>query len=288
MNSRAHGRPSSRRGRDGSAPPRNNLVQRKCACGAPAGMNGKCTECERQPASVPPLATTETVQLDGLQSVGSPTSRTANEAGPLVNQTPVPPRLGHDFSQIQVVAPVQRGAGDGGPTPKDAPPKAQAKPKPPPGTTTIGAPARQTYPVTGATLAQAAAVIEAREEAGLTEWKPKLKYDKDDAGLVTHATVTVPLTITMPNWSAASKLSKAAKAEWDRFYQALEAHEQGHVDLVNKHLGGLGATLVGKTEAEASDAFANAVQELKDASDTYDVDTDHGRNHGTELDVGIK
>ena len=92
----------------------------------------------------------------------------------------------------------------------------------------------------------------------------------------------------MPRWPRASKLSKAAKAEWKRFYQALYDHEQGHVKLVRAKLKGLGQSLVGKGVQDAKTAYQEALDALQDASDEYDDQTDHGRKKGTIIDTSIK
>ena len=48
-----------------------------------------------------------------------------------------------------------------------------------------------------------------RDEAGETTWKPVYNVATKD-GVVVSATVKVPLTVLMPSWPGASKLSKAA------------------------------------------------------------------------------
>lgn len=162
------------------------------------------------------------------------------------------------------------------------------KSKKTPGNTIIKKPTRSSYAVKAETLDEAAKIIDALTEAGKTEWNPKYKVSIDDKGVVTSAEVTVPLKITMPNWPKSSKLSKAAKAEWDRFYRALEEHEQGHVNLVRERMSGLGESMIGKTEPEAKEIFDNALAQLQGSSDNYDVETDHGRNQGTIIDTSIK
>ncbi len=49
-------------------------------------------------------------------------------------------------------------------------------------------------------------------------------------------TVHVGWSITMPRWSGYDVATDSAKAEWDRFYAALEAHEMGHLEIVDQHL----------------------------------------------------
>lgn len=146
--------------------------------------------------------------------------------------------------------------------------------------------ARGSYTVTAKTLKEAAAKISKREEAGKTDWKPKYTVDRDDSNSVTKATVTVTITVTMPSWAGADKLNAADKAKWDSFLVALEAHEQGHVKLVRENLEDVGQSMVGQKEDAASQTFKDALKTLKDASDAYDAENDHGRKEGTEIDIG--
>jgi Domain of unknown function (DUF4157)/Bacterial protein of unknown function (DUF922) len=89
----------------------------------------------------------------------------------------------------------------------------------------------KTYTITAKTLQEAADQISQREEAGETTWNPKFTLKTDESGNVTDATVDVPITVTMPSWPGAAKLSKAAKAEWDRAFKVLKNHEERHVQL---------------------------------------------------------
>jgi predicted secreted Zn-dependent protease len=149
----------------------------------------------------------------------------------------------------------------------------------------------KSYKIKAKTLSEAAAAMDAHdpEEWGKCEWDPQLDADFDTStGAITKATVTVVITITMPKWKGAKKLSEAAKAEWDRFYQALLDHENGHVERVHTHLTGLGESLIGMTTEQANAECTKVMTELQTDSDEYDVDTDHGRNEGTIIDTSIE
>lgn len=160
--------------------------------------------------------------------------------------------------------------------------------KPPAGVTTIVAPTRSSYDVTATTLSEAAAQIEARDEAGETTWAQSLDLTTDENGRVTAAKVEVTINIEMPSWPGAAKLGRRASAEWQRASGALERHEQGHVALVRKHLGGVAQRLVGKSEGEAQRIFQAALDALQKASDAYDTKTDHGRKLGTEINLSAE
>ncbi len=146
----------------------------------------------------------------------------------------------------------------------------------------------KSYPVKATTLKGAVeAMKKARgEEAGETEWEPKLNYSFDKkTDIIKSASVTVPIVVTMPKWPGAKKLGKAAKAEWERFYKALKDHEEGHVKLVRERLKDQHKSLVGKSKEGAEAAFQKALDALQKASDDYDVKTDHGRKQGTIIDT---
>ena len=151
------------------------------------------------------------------------------------------------------------------------------------GKTVFNAVASSTYSVSGKTLAQAVAGVEAYQkvngEAGLTTWNPRVSYALDDDGNVKSATVTVGIKVTLPSWAGAAKASPAARAEWNRALGVLKAHEDEHVSIVRDKLKGVGESLVGIGEAEAKEAFETAKAELKSASDAIDpftVDVDTG------------
>lgn len=146
----------------------------------------------------------------------------------------------------------------------------------------------KTYTVTAKTLQEAADQISQREEAGETTWNPKFNLKTDESGNVTDATVDVTITVTLPNWPNTTKLSKAAKAEWDRAFGVLKKHEENHVQLVRDKLKDMAKSLVGKSQAEAEAIFQKALTELQQASDNYDASSDHGRNEGTDLDTSVE
>jgi hypothetical protein len=157
--------------------------------------------------------------------------------------------------------------------------------KKPASSTTIST-IKTTYTLNAASLAEAAAVFAERDEGGDTTWKPVHSVVTHD-GVVVSATVKVPIIVLMPRWPGASKLSKAARAEWERAYAALKVHEQHHVDLAKQHLQHLHAKLIGTTDAEAGAIFTEAVEKLQKASDDYDAATHHGQTEGTDLNTSI-
>ena len=153
--------------------------------------------------------------------------------------------------------------------------------------TEFGTPRRTTYHVTGPTLQAVADAISHLPEAGRADWTPSFEEAHDDAGTVTSATVRCGLAIQMPVWTDYPSASQAAKDEWDRWWVALEAHEQGHLDIVTQELAALEDQMVGRTIAEARAAFDTAVAQTQACSDAYDASTNHGVSAGTVLDTTI-
>ena len=144
---------------------------------------------------------------------------------------------------------------------------------------------RKTYAITAKTLKKAVARVEkyqkAHGEAGSTRWKVKPHYTWDKSRNVKSASVVVTITVTMPSWPGAAKLSTAAKAEWDRAYKKLEDHEQEHVNIVHEQLEGLAESLIGMSKKEAKEAFKQALANLRKASNAIDPFT-------VEVDTSIE
>jgi predicted secreted Zn-dependent protease len=153
--------------------------------------------------------------------------------------------------------------------------------------TTIHEPERVVHDVSAPTLAEVARLISEQPEAGKAEWWPHLDY-RTAEGVVTEATVTVTTRILMPRWPEYTSAAPAPRQEWDRFWVALDHHERGHLALVHQYLDGLDHRLHGFSESDAQQAWADALAALAAASDSYDAQTDHGRNDGTVIDVDVE
>jgi hypothetical protein len=66
-------------------------------------------------------------------------------------------------------------------------------------------------------------------EPGRCEWIPGFSYDGVTArGFPERLTVTMRISIFMPRWLGRDQARDVERAEWDRFYNALLAHERGH------------------------------------------------------------
>ncbi|HSS08854.1 MAG TPA: DUF922 domain-containing protein [Acidimicrobiales bacterium] len=154
-------------------------------------------------------------------------------------------------------------------------------------TTQFGHVERVTYNVSGATLRDVAGAIAHLPEAGSTEWFPHYDYNSDERGAVTEVNVRVGWRVTLPSWVGYDGACQLERDEWDRFFAALDAHEQGHIDVATGHLSVLDELMLGGSAHQAGVVFEQALQQLQAASDAYDQSTDHGRNTGTIIDVGV-
>ena len=189
-----------------------------------------------------------------------------------------------------------------------------------------------TYPVSGNTLQDVWASIEKKgpkdpndnkKVAALTEttitvadkWDAELRggrcmtSGKMEARVgVKNMTMTVEGAIKMPKLGS-SKLSKAAKKEWDRFIKKLEAHEKEHVTETEKLAEQMGKEIMkiegvaeGDDDKKAFEAakqaflkeylkqFSGALiaKRVTEIHTKFDKSTKHGAKHGAKLDLSIQ
>src|SRR5215468_4474619 len=100
--------------------------------------------------------------------------------------------------------------------------------------TKVGPPTNSTYSVSGS-LRTVANAIAARTEAGSVATSPTQDTETyaPDGGSekVTAARVTVDQKMELPDWTDKANATKGQQDEWTRFFGAITAHENGHVDL---------------------------------------------------------
>jgi predicted secreted Zn-dependent protease len=151
----------------------------------------------------------------------------------------------------------------------------------------VGPVTESSYAIEASTLADVAAAIGGRSEAGHVGWGPALDFHQTD-GRIDSVTISVSIDLQMPSWSPPSTMLPKARAEWDRWYSALRAHEQGHIDLVHKVFDGLAARLLGKTVAVGQQLFENAKVSLNAQSRAFDTRTGNGTKSGTIMNLSIE
>ena len=151
--------------------------------------------------------------------------------------------------------------------------------------TEFSAPARSSYPVDGATLREVADALAHLPEAGRVTWSPSFALQQDASGTVTKAGVSCGFEVHMPVWTGYRAASEPAREEWDRWWTALDAHEQGHIDIsgrsVRRHRGRHGRLRGCGRRSRVPRAEARAQAD----SDAYDAATGHGVSAGTEMDT---
>lgn len=154
-------------------------------------------------------------------------------------------------------------------------------------TESVGPVSESSYAVTASSLADVVAAIGGRSEAGHVGWAPALDFHQTD-GIIDSVTISVSIDLEMPSWSPPSSMLPKARAEWTRWYAALRAHEQGHIDLVHQAFDGLAARLLGTSVGRGQRLFASAKASLAATSRAYDARTGNGTRQGTVMDVAIE
>jgi Domain of unknown function (DUF4157)/Bacterial protein of unknown function (DUF922) len=157
------------------------------------------------------------------------------------------------------------------------------------GTTTINR-ADETITASGKTITEAITSLtsQGKGEPGRVTCAPALDpktYQAADSSdvIVYEADVTVTETKAMPVWTELDQQCEPVKREWARFYQALDTHEEGHINIDKASFKDLHKKLLGKTEAVANEIFKNTATESDTKNDAYDTKTAHGLNQGTAV-----
>ncbi len=148
---------------------------------------------------------------------------------------------------------------------------------------TIHDPQWSTFDAHGHSLAEVAQHIEQLAEAGQTQWHPSYHVTRWSENVIAAVQVDVPVSVSMPHWVESAHAPAAQQAEWERFLDALHAHEQGHIDLVTTYLQSVDTLLENVTEQTAAQQWHDNLAALQAASDQYDAGNDHGRNAGTTV-----
>lgn len=151
----------------------------------------------------------------------------------------------------------------------------------------IGPTVSSFYSLTAVSLSGAAAQLSMRPEAGHVDWALDMKYAAPKGPIETVA-ITAAITLEMPSWTPPTTMLPKARAEWNRWYAALLAHEQGHIDLVHANFDELAQRMLGKSAAAGKKLFNAASAKLTADSKAYDKSTDHGKNNGTVMEVSIE
>jgi predicted secreted Zn-dependent protease len=96
-------------------------------------------------------------------------------------------------------------------------------------------------------------------------------------------TLDTRLRVRLPRWLPPADADPALILHWNTYAGSLARHEQGHVQLARQGFAKMQQTLQGSTCAEA-DAKLNAVlNEMRQADQRYDAETNHGVTQGAKF-----
>jgi hypothetical protein len=134
--------------------------------------------------------------------------------------------------------------------------------------------------VRGATLEDASHDLNALPEWG--QGGGQLRADPIPVGTSTdvHVSLHGNLVRRMPQWTGYNSASSAARAEWDRMFAKLGAHEDRHVAIAVEEGDRLAAALVGREISEIAAMVTAANRRMKARQDQLDADTEHGARAG--------
>ena len=140
-------------------------------------------------------------------------------------------------------------------------------------------PAPRTTPeivVRGDTLAQVAVELNALPEWGRAGGS--LRTDPVPVGTTPSVTIKVHANLikVLPRWTKYDKASAPAKAEWDRMFAKLRAHEDRHMEIAIEEADNLATALMGVEIGEIATLVTAANQTMQTRQDQLDTDSDHG------------
>jgi len=123
-----------------------------------------------------------------------------------------------------------------------------------------------------------------------TAWNIKWRFfweEKDNHCEINKVNVTLKVNFTLPNWSNKDKASFALQSKWNKYYQVLVAHENGHKQLgvdsareIERKLLGLSSSGCKRLEKKANELAQKILAKYKKLEKVYDIDTNHGMNRG--------
>lgn len=154
-------------------------------------------------------------------------------------------------------------------------------------TLSIKTPKTTNYAVKGKDYTEAAEYLLSKPFSACYDAHPDYDYDFD-GDKVTSITVKAVPTITMPNWSGASKLKDDEKKWWNAMMKALDKHEKNHHDKWVKSAEDFkkarekAGDFPKKDIAKTMNAFFAEAQKVQDK---YDSQTNHGEKEGVTLPV---
>lgn len=132
-----------------------------------------------------------------------------------------------------------------------------------------------------------ASMMSGRPSAGRTESQISFDYEARPEGGAcrpTSVTTRLAITMTMPRWTPPAGASSELIGRWQRFIDALQLHEDGHVELIRSHDASLRFELMAVSapdclslRAAMKSRFNQLVEKARAAHLEYDQQTGHGK-----------
>lgn len=164
----------------------------------------------------------------------------------------------------------------------------------------------ETFTVVGSTLEHLCRAIEmlAPRRAGAlhgayTAWEVRWSYApaRNEHGYrASDARVTVNVQCTLPRWRPPASTAAPLVDRWSSYLDALEVHEQGHIDLAVAAGAAVQEALQALTpcsstaalERSAEETTSAVIEEFRRREVDYDVATEHGALQGVRLDAAAR
>ncbi len=134
--------------------------------------------------------------------------------------------------------------------------------------------------VHGRTLADAGQELDRLAEWG--EAGGGIRAERIAVGTSTNLTVKLHagLVYRLPTWTGYSAASAAARAEWDRMFASLTAHEDRHLQNAIDEADQVANELIGKDISEIARSVTAANGRIAARQRKLDNETDHGAKKG--------
>jgi len=124
-----------------------------------------------------------------------------------------------------------------------------------------------------------------------TDWQVTWSYpysQKRDKCSIGRIDIQVEITFTYPRWNPPPNAPEDLKEKWSHYLMSLQMHEEGHKDIgieaaniVLEMLNNLPAfPTCNELEETADSKAADILAEFRTKEESYDQDTNHGRNQG--------
>ncbi len=97
---------------------------------------------------------------------------------------------------------------------------------------------------------------------------------------LSRAFVLYRITVTLPHWTPPEDAPEALLQKWEKYMQALMAHEKGHVDNVVAHYTAVVAAIKKADCATAEENARAVLDQIRQQEEFYDAVTSHGLSRG--------